>query len=76
MKKLGDVLLYVGLILILAAGTWLKVVFTWCSTAYTLGLIGFGTAIAIVGGVLSKRSSDGVTESRPKVQPPDLHSLN
>jgi hypothetical protein len=66
MKRFGLVLVYVGVILVLVAGSWLKLVFAWWSTAATLCLIGLGAAIAATGGMLSKRGSVGVKDSGPK----------
>jgi len=66
MKIVGDVLFYVGLLLVVVAGPWLNEVFPWWSTVATACLIGLGTAITVIGVVVSKRGRRDVKDTGPK----------
>jgi hypothetical protein len=59
MKRFGNILLYVGVSLVLAAGSWLKLIVAWWSTGATLCLIAVDAVIAGTGAFLSQRSSRG-----------------
>ena len=59
-KLFGRILLYAGLFVFFAAGSWLKVVFAWWSAAATLCLMGVGAAIAGIGGFMLKHKSSGL----------------
>ena len=65
MKQFGLIVGFIGLTLVLAAGSWLKLAFAWWSTGASLCLIGVGLVLAGIGGALFKRRSAGAKDSAP-----------
>jgi hypothetical protein len=66
MKQFGSIVGFIGLTLVLAAGSWLKLAFAWWSTGAGLCLMGVGLVLAGIGGASFTRGSAGAEHSDQK----------